>query len=465
VLLALGREGCPVCHEAARSDEQYFFWFLNETYYEPLTIDALTRALGFCLTHAEALMRSGAAASQVATVFELLSRRMRERLGAVRLGAEAGGGRASALRREGRCPACQGRLEQEMSTGFWLRQILEDPAYAVRYGQPGLLCFPHLQLVASRVSPPTLGRLLATHDAALRGAIDALAEGEAGLEGAPGEARPDLRKAMLPALRLAVGHERDTAAYPRLDGPEAPRPAPDPVAEFLERCEGRACPVCLEVRHAWIEWARWLDQAVSRADAVIEDLLPGCPEHVWAVVHRGCTALGRRATHRVVEASLDEIRMRTDTLAGRPEAGKGRRPLARLEEAIRGPRRRLQLTRGALARPLRCRLCERLTLAENRALALLFALLEDRRHRATVERGHGLCLNHLARALALGPAPDIVADLVAVEMARLACLQWELEEALRKSAWQFRPEARGAESTAWRRALLRFSGSLGTAWD
>lgn len=50
--------------------------------------------------------------------------------------------------------------------------------------------------------------------------------------------------------------------------------------------------------------------------------------------------------------------------------------------------------------------------------------------------------------------------LVELEAAKLACLEWELEEALRKSGWEYRPEAPGAEATAWRRALLKFSGSL-----
>ena len=45
------------------------------------------------------------------------------------------------------------------------------------------------------------------------------------------------------------------------------------------------------------------------------------------------------------------------------------------------------------------------------------------------------------------------------QSAKLACLEWEVEEARRKAAWFGRPETLGAERTAWLRALYRFSGS------
>jgi hypothetical protein len=50
--------------------------------------------------------------------------------------------------------------------------------------------------------------------------------------------------------------------------------------------------------------------------------------------------------------------------------------------------------------------------------------------------------------------------LVQVQSARLGCLLWELEESPRKRSWSVRPEIEGTETDAWRRALLRFSGSF-----
>jgi hypothetical protein len=37
-------------------------------------------------------------------------------------------------------------------------------------------------------------------------------------------------------------------------------------------------------------------------------------------------------------------------------------------------------------------------------------------------------------------------------------LRWELEEQLRRGAWQARPTRRGIESAAWLRAGPRFAG-------
>jgi hypothetical protein len=96
----------------------------------------------------------------------------------------------------------------------------------------------------------------------------------------------------------------------------------------------------------------------------------------------------------------------------------------------------------------------------DRTLELLFALIEDRPHRDLIRRSYGLCLRNLCRALALAPPAPIWSTLCEIQQARLARLQWELEEASRKSAWQYRTEAPGIEITAWRRALLRFSGSF-----
>ena len=58
------------------------------------------------------------------------------------------------------------------------------------------------------------------------------------------------------------------------------------------------------------------------------------------------------------------------------------------------------------------------------------------------------------------PPPRIRQTLVEGEAAKLARLSWELEEMMRKSAWDYRPEAAGTEATSWRRAIAKFSGAF-----
>lgn len=460
LLHALGKEGCPSCHLSARNDEQHFFWFFNENYYEPHTVDALERSLGFCLAHTDLLVRTGVGGAQLAAVFEVLAGRIRGTL-SPKTGAGSSRRDPAVLREAARCPACQSRYDQEGRATFWLTHLLEQPGRAGHYGQPGLLCFPHLQRLLPRLSAPALRSLLAIHATAMTTAAASVSEIQAAVRRAPAEERRDPVKALLPALHLVVGHERDTGAYPRLDEEHAAEPSPGSVANFMAACQAAACPICLEQRRAWLEWVRWLD--VASATRPIEDLLPTCPAHVWAVIHRGGAFLALRVVEQVLGRMSMEVRVAAESLD--PPQRPPRTALGRLREAIDGPRRRFRQARAFAARPVECPVCSRLALAASRSLALLFRLLEDPRHREWVLGGYGLCLQHLARAVALAPAHEMVAQLAAIERARLASLHWELEEALRKSSWQFRPEEKGPEQTAWRRALLRFSGSLRATWS
>jgi hypothetical protein len=90
----------------------------------------------------------------------------------------------------------------------------------------------------------------------------------------------------------------------------------------------------------------------------------------------------------------------------------------------------------------------------------MFALLESPHHQARFEGGYGLCLRHFSRSLTLKPSERIRTILMEVVASKLALLQWEREESMRKDAWSFRPETAGTERTAWERAVRRFSGSF-----
>jgi hypothetical protein len=350
----------------------------------------------------------------------------------------------------------------EARSAFWLSGILGDPAHAHAYASPGVLCFPHLQLVGSRLPLSLLPSLMGIHRSAMAAAGDVLSDLEREVQRSPSEGRQDVAKTLMPGLRLAVGLERDSGAYPGLDDGDPDSQRPFSVARLLESFRSDACPVCLEIRRAWLEWARWLDAQSLRAEN-IDDLLPSCPDHVWALVHRHGAFLALRASCRALDRARASIHLAAGALA--LPARSARLLSERLREILGGPRRRLRIAREILLRPLECPVCDRLGVARDRALTLLLSLLEDDAGRAAFQSGHGLCLGHFARALEMQPPTEKAAVLVAVQSARLASLHWELEEAGRKSAWHFRPEGQGSEHTAWRRAMLRFSGSLGARWD
>ncbi len=460
ILSALNEEGCPVCHEIAGSDRHYFFWFFNEQYSFPRTLDRMTRSLGFCLAHGTYLTRNSLDSHQLTFVHEILARRILQTLsGQLSLGPRKRR-RGTALAAYDPCPPCQEREDRAASAAFFLVNLVENCGRIDDYGNPGMLCFPHLQAVSSLVSAPTLERILVLPEEAMASAINSLTEKQDDLWRTPGVDRQELLDSLLPALRLAVGHDRRLGAFPSLEEQMVLPGARDPVADFLQGLSrGDACPVCLEVRRAWIEWMRWLDDAV-RQGFDVNDLLPTCAEHVWPTIHQGDKCLASVTVEKVLKDILGQLGTALRALRPSPDPGRGR-PVHRLKEFLLRPRRaRLMAAREILASPLRCPVCARLTEARDRALYLLFALLRDRRYRAAMESGYGLCLKHFSRALALAPAAGVREFLVELEVAKIALLLWELEEAMRKRSWSARPEPQGTEGTAWREAVRRFSGSM-----
>lgn len=442
LLQSLENEGCPVCFETSHCDERFFYWFFDDHYASIETLDGLVRSLGFCAIHGERAARDPAGRSPLSVVHEVLARRTGAILSRELSKRVQGQGAGAALAVPDRCPACRYRDHAVGEAAYLLAAALEHPSGLDRYGRPGLLCFPHLQTVVPRLPEPVLRRVLTVHEAALASALESLSDSESGFHS---------------ALRILAGDSGGAGDVPVAVEPKASPGERDPVGEFLESfSRDDACPVCREVERAWIEWMDWLDDAVPRGWGV-EDLLPACRDHLWAAVRPGESLPTVQAVRKGLCAALDQLRRGLETLES-PELPDRGRAVPRIVRAFGGSHRRLRAALHAIGRPLPCPVCNRLAVARDRILELLFALLEDLEHRARFTRGYGLCLRHFSRALALKPSPEVRTMLTEVLAARLACLQWELEESLRKDAWAFRPEAAGREHTAWRRAVDRFSG-------
>lgn len=444
ILQSLDTEGCPVCIETSGCDDRFFFWFFHDHYASAQTLDGLVRSLGFCAIHGERAARDPAARSPLSVVHEILARRTGAILSRELSKRVQGQGAGAALAVPDRCPACRYRDQAVVQAAYFLAAAVEHPSGLDRYGRPGLLCLPHLRAVVPRLSQRVLRRVLTVQDAALASALESLTDPVSGF---------------LSALRILAGDSGGAGVIPVPMEPKASPGERDPVGEFLESLSrDDACPVCREVERAWIEWMDWLDDAVPRGWDV-EDILPACRDHLWAAVRPGVCWPTVQAIRKGLCAALDQVRRALETYESPGLPDDGRTALWSVR-AIGGSRRRLRATLQAIGRPIPCPVCNRLAIARDRILELLFALLEDLEHRARFAGGYGLCLRHFSRALALKPSPEVRTMLTEVLAARLACLQWELEESLRKDAWAFRPEAAGKEHSAWRRAVDRFSGTL-----
>lgn len=467
LLSLLAQQGCPICQDAADTDRRYFFWFYNEKYYQSVTLDALSQSLGFCRAHGACLTQGSQGSYQVAFVHEILLRRVLRGLREAGTTGPRENRCGTALSILGLCPPCADREERAGSDAFWFAPFREDGSRADHYGRPGMLCFPHLQMLTGHLSASAFERLLALHEDSMAFALESLVERKDALRRLSSADHRELLEPLLPALWLAVGHERNPVCWAAPKGLAASAQRRDPVAEFLEGLRrDDACAVCLEVQRAWLEWVGWLRNAVEQG-AKAEDLLPTCPEHVWPMVRLGSCPLAVETAENVLSLALHQVRAALRAFAPPAKDG-GQGPFLLLRKGLlQSQRLRIQAAREVMERGLRCPVCDRLRNAEDRALRLLSVLIKARQGRAAMEDGHGLCLQHLSKALAVDPTPPSRRFLLEVEVAKLDRLHWELEEALRKTSWSCRPESRGAESTSWRRAVRKFSGffpDVGEQW-
>jgi hypothetical protein len=430
----LAQPGCPICARMERDDQSYFFWLFYESYFDPGVLDRFSASFGFCPAHAAHATRHTGGARQLAYMHAHFARKTMSLLARQAGVHELNSALISPLP----CPACESSDGTARRSASSLAHLLQDRGWAERYGQPGLVCFPHLRLLAAHLSADLLLYVLDMH-------VDAMAA----LAHASGSTDVEA------ALALLAGRDAWVAPATLRVNPEPRRP--DPLWDFaasLERTD--MCLVCLEASRAWHEWTAWLNDAAAK-DQDIADLLPTCPEHVRGFVRIGGEALALAVIRNGLRVVLGQTRFARKALSPQEIHG-------HLVERIRfklldTPRHRHENAIEMLQQTLRCPVCERLATAQTRAIDLFLVLLQQPQHEAAFQRGYGLCMKHFLRASSSAPNQTVRSLLLRVQSAKLACLEWDLEEARRKDILFARPETPGTERSAWLRALSRFSGS------
>ena len=445
MLHRLGQSGCPICARLAADEQNYFFWLLYENYSAPEVLDQFCSSLGFCATHAGWLATQTTRTDSVAYLHSHILRHALQIIGSERKPGVRGSGRALVAQRA--CPACVSRSRSASSFAWFFAKALEGDDGLKLYGQPGLLCMSHLGLVARIAEARVLERILQVQLSVFRSAARSLGDESQ-------VAERQWPAAIDAALALVAGAPSFTS---RLDVEQSESSAPsrNPIEDFARLLpRNDSCPACAEMLRARCEWIGWLDGAVDNQDKC-QDLLARCSTHIWLCANRGHSSLGVWTARNALEVASAKVQLAYD-------AGWGKRSKKNESDNLwRRLRRRSEATglaREILQRPERCPLCLRIDVAEERALTLLRDLLALRQHRDAFEKGHGLCVKHLAAIL-----PEVTDDrkkyLLRIESAKLSCLLWELEEGWRKRSWSYRAETQGEEQRAWRRSLLRISGT------
>lgn len=447
---ALKEEGCPVCRLTISCERDYFFAFLHEGYTLLEVIDKLTASLGFCNAHGHYLVHHTNGLHQAAFVQQIISRRLYEALQpADRRPLPPGLSSGDPARL---CPACLSRSESAGRAVFFLAKLLKDAHVRRQYGNPGLLCLAHLQQITPRLADDVLAQLLAIHGQRLASVL--------AIVGNRGPVKIDAA-GHADALHATVGHDDGLGAFlpPASDGTQS---VPvESVGRLEKDFQHRdACPVCLAVGRAWRTWEGWFESTGGREDK-IEDLLPRCPRHVWAVLETAGPQLSQRILQNVLQLAGMQVSFALGKLRQAPPKILFRDPQSAISRLLRPSDGSVRLARQSLVRGPNCPVCRRLDLAVERTLRLLFRMLVLQHHQAQYAAGHGLCLKHFAVALAMQPEARLKDFLCRIQAAKLGLLEWELSEYLRKSAWQARPDPPGDEQYAPRRAIVRFSGWLG----
>jgi hypothetical protein len=398
LLRSLAVTQCPACLGAEFAETRFVAAFVTEAYADYGMRDRLRASRGFCPEHTRLVLRQPQASWVLQIVYADVVRAAVAR-------------RSTFERRDaaGECPLCASRTGMVLS---WLRVLVETlgvPAIATAYREMGGLCVAHARAAVGMADRRAAQVIVAV-----------LIEGLAGMssDAAPGPPLigPDPDADVRYALRRQLGG---------IDRVLQPRERTRPILEGLaERVAIDACPVCLagglgeRVAVSWLQ-----EESIRDPDALASDGLWLCARHLhdaWWEDETSAVALGALVRGR----ELGELtRLRAQLAA--------RRLLMRsvIKTFVRGPI---------------CFVCAATALAEEREAALLVAALHDRPTMARFEGSHGVCLYHV-------PVADCE-PVRRVLSARLAVLEWELEEAGRQAAWPARHEVARSTGCAWRRA-------------
>ncbi len=442
---ALTREACPVCTRAAGADERWLDHFLYEGWQEREPMREVARGAGFCAHHARRLETIGQSAT-VALIHLALIRDVLPRLA----GRHGRGKPAPLVAAPDACEACAQARDVERRECFFLA-LLIGARRPDCYGNPALVCMPHLKQLAGYLDAGTIAGVLAIHGRTVAALGETLA-------GAPAPACAETPADR--AIRVILGppERRDLLAPERHGAPFGDDP--DPVRRMRRRLRHMdSCAICAEISDSCGAWLGWLARAAA-AQGDLSDVLPLCRHHVWQARVAGGAILAPALAAVVVGEAEERL-----VYAGKArELGRG---AAIVPPAVQRAWSSMWPSSGSriavldsLQRGRECPLCRRAREAGERAVLLLAALLEDTDGRRAFEGGYGLCVRHAAQALALPGAPAVAAIVASTMHARLALLRWELEEQLRRGAWQARPAGRGAEAGAWLRAPSRFAGTV-----
>ncbi len=404
---------CPACEAVRGSDERYLVTALGDRRHRALASESVSDTLGYCADHGSLLAGDCAHRGPIAQVLsEALDRWSTFLADEAKYGERI---EALSFRADRDCPACRFRQhEVAVSNGVTERNFAATPRVTAHRVEA--LCFPHFRDLYV-ASPAHREPLLDSYRGAFRRHLAALMDG---LPGAEDALEADW-----------ISGERVAALLNRVAGESRGSPGVWAHGEMASRCAtsgpdgdesarldaSRSCPVCIEKHRAL---RHWLEAVVAtvRVRQPLWMTLPTCPYHAWLAAGCGGLEVAAAAAQYAAAISLLTLHRRLWPFWKIEDDGRVSLPVRR-RRRLRARQRGEPTLREALGRPPRCRACERLAVAENRAIDAVLELLRDARHRDAFGRGHGLCMKHFAMTYIFARGYKLRAFLAGSQIARL----------------------------------------------
>ncbi|HEY7321904.1 MAG TPA: hypothetical protein VIE89_30410 [Candidatus Binatia bacterium] len=486
---------CWICEQSISAIDRDFFWFTSEQYYEPKVVDNLRLAHGFCPTHTRHFLQTGAK-SVITAVFSYLSWYLIEQLNSAR-GALARNDpkaeprqlcskAAEILRPRVNCPMCTTLQNGEHVNVYALKHALALPEVRDAYAKSAGLCLPHFTELGSCSEWERLDWLAVDMQRRLEAKVLSerstalVIEQAAGLDRDVILRRRELRKQ---TTELSTRHAHADSCI-HVDGSEfSASPTMEQLTASLRMPGCPVCNACERGVRQYLEWLAAQMEAQPRVTDGWESTYNVCPAHLWRLYSAGHDDAALWIGRHTIHEWLTRLRRLTTGLDFKPSAAQWRRlsqamliwsgakdfelgadfdprmsRRSKVAAVLQSPRERLDSLRAIAFRPDECQACRHIRTITRQQLDLILRGLEDSVGRKAYRESFGLCLRHCVQAARIAEVPQALDELLSTQIARLRILEWELEEALRKSSWSVRYEPKGPETEAWRRAAYQFCG-------
>jgi len=223
--------------------------------------------------------------------------------------------------------------------------------------------------------------------------------------------------------------------------------------DLLDACKQPGCPVCRLVNQAVDRYLNNLFyENVNDGDlrAQLRSSLGFCHEHAWLALKPGIgDALGVAIIYHDVLTNI--LRKFPEAETASPDQGWLSSLLGQMPRQVSEQSKEIV---NALTSKEACPACQKRDQATELYLSELFKGLQNEQMLKALNDSDGLCLPHLRQAFKEHAQDgEAFSALFAISQKKLAALDNELAEIIRKSDYRFRDEGFSEEGNAWRRVI------------